>query len=59
MGILDKLKNDKPPEILYHYTTAKGLLGIFNTKSIWATHVSYLNDEQEFVYITTIFKKIM
>jgi hypothetical protein len=38
-----------PKGLLYHYTGQKGLLGILNSKSIWATHVRYLNDESEFV----------
>jgi hypothetical protein len=35
------------PELLYHYTTQEGLLGILESKKIWATHVRYLNDLQE------------
>jgi len=36
-----------PPEILYHYTTASGLLGILEKQSLWATDVGYLNDYME------------
>jgi len=36
------------PELLYHYTTQPGLIGILNEKSIWATHIAYLNDSSEF-----------
>jgi hypothetical protein len=35
------------PELLYHYTDQKGLLGIINDKCIWATHYRYLNDTSE------------
>lgn len=35
------------PKLIYHYTDQNGLLGILRTKSIWATHVRYLNDLQE------------
>jgi hypothetical protein len=37
------------PELLYHYTDQKGLLGIFGDKEkcIWATHYRYLNDTSE------------
>jgi hypothetical protein len=38
------------PEMLYHYTTLEGLLGILESKSIWATHIRYLNDAAEFNY---------
>lgn len=32
---------------LYHYTTAAGLSGILESKSLWATHSSFVNDEEE------------
>ena len=32
---------------LYHYTTAAGLSGILETKSLWATHAAFVNDEEE------------
>jgi hypothetical protein len=38
----------QPPDILYHYTTQPGLLGIIRTQEIWASHTQYLNDAREF-----------
>jgi hypothetical protein len=35
-------------DILYHYTTQQGLLGIIQSECLWATHCKYLNDKQEF-----------
>jgi len=35
------------PEILYHYTDARGLLGILENKNIRLTHVNYVNDSSE------------
>lgn len=32
---------------LYHYTTATGLSGILESKALWATHSSFMNDEEE------------
>lgn len=32
---------------LYHYTTADGLSGILESKSLWATHSSFVNDAEE------------
>ncbi len=37
-----------PPEILYHYTTQQGLLGIIGQREIWATRTQYMNDDREF-----------
>lgn len=31
-----------------HYTSAEGLMGILNSKQLWATHPRYLNDTGEF-----------
>jgi hypothetical protein len=36
-----------PPELLFHYTDAAGLLGIIQDSEIWATHVGFLNDTTE------------
>jgi hypothetical protein len=38
---------DLPP-ILYHYTSQTGLIGMLNTKTIWASKIHYLNDSKEF-----------
>ena len=35
------------PRLLYNYTTQAGLLGILESKSIWATHLRHLNDSSE------------
>ena len=35
------------PEILYHYTTAVGLVGIIQSQTLWATNAEFLNDAQE------------
>lgn len=40
----------KPPDVLYHYTTQVGLLGIVKNKEIWATHTQYLNDQREYIH---------
>src|ERR1700682_4515841 len=39
-----------PPKIsrpLFHYTDARGLIGIFETKCLFATHADFLNDSSE------------
>lgn len=37
-------------ELLYHYTTAAGFLGIVGSRSLWATSSNYLNDPSEMTY---------
>jgi hypothetical protein len=38
------------PELIYHYTTTAGLLGILDSKTLWATDAEFLNDAQELRY---------
>lgn len=39
-----------PPASLSHYTTLRGMMGIINTATIWASNVSFLNDSRELSY---------
>jgi hypothetical protein len=39
--------HDVEPDIIYHYTTSKGLIGIFKDHSMRATSALYLNDTTE------------
>jgi len=42
------LKRRPPiPDLLYHYTTIEGLLGIVKTGRLWLSHIKYLNDARE------------
>lgn len=38
----------KRPNVLYHYTTQAGLLGILDSDALWATKIHYLNDASEY-----------
>lgn len=40
--------NGTPPDVLFHYTSQSGFLGILDSKQIWATKIQYLNDYSEF-----------
>ena len=46
-------------ELLYHYTNQKGLLGILDSKSIWATHSHFLNDFSEHQIIFNALREIV
>jgi len=52
----------QPPAILYHYTSAEGLLGILSTNCIWGTQIQFLNDSTELSFgvatVNSILKKI-
>jgi hypothetical protein len=40
---------EPPSPRLYHYTSGRGLKGIFENHELWATHIYYLNDHSEYV----------
>lgn len=44
------LPSDATPAILYHYTTAAGLLGIVSNHNLRAGNFAYLNDATEITY---------
>lgn len=44
---LRQTENQAEPELLYHYTNEKGLYGILESDTIWATHYRFLNDTAE------------
>ena len=50
MYIVDVHGNQRVPEILYHYTTHSGFLGIAKTKTLWCTSISYLSDGKEYLH---------
>lgn len=44
-----KLEEKTLPEILYHYTSQDGLIGIIREQALWATKIQYMNDASELV----------
>jgi len=45
----ESLHAERPP-MLYHYTTAAGLIGIVGSQRLWATNARFLNDPSEIRY---------
>jgi hypothetical protein len=43
-----------PPQHLFHYTSAEGLLGIATRELLWASHADFLNDSSEPSYAMKI-----
>jgi hypothetical protein len=46
-----------PP--LFHYTNAEGLKGIVESKSLWASHVAFMNDPMEMNYAVALCREIL
>ncbi|MCA1490472.1 DUF2971 domain-containing protein [Ensifer sp. NBAIM29] len=53
---LNALKPDQ--QLLFHYTTFAGFLGIVSGLSMWASCIHYLNDSQEFKHGLAIAKEV-
>jgi hypothetical protein len=47
------------PELLYHYTDQKGLLGIVENKCLWATHSQFLNDLSEYQIVFDALRELI
>jgi len=45
---IDDHLNSAIPEVLWHYTSMQGFIGIIETKRVWATDIRHLNDRKEF-----------
>ena len=46
-------------DLVYHYTSVDGLLGIIKSKSLWFTECSVLNDESEGIHIVEKAKEVL
>jgi len=44
---------------LYHYTGINSLMGIANSKHIWASHAYYMNDSEEIVHACTVLENVL
>jgi Protein of unknown function (DUF2971) len=42
------------PPLLYHYTNARGLIGIVDAKELWATDARFLNDATELDHVREV-----
>lgn len=58
---LNKLRDEKitPQNSLFHYTSSNGLKGILDSKTLWFSHIDYLNDEGECRYTYNLLKSIV
>ena len=45
------------PTTLYHYASHEAALGIMTSGAVWATHLAYLNDQQELHHALRLFRR--
>jgi hypothetical protein len=55
---MSKPPSKKKPDLLWHYTNWAGLNGILKTGKLWASHIRYLNDSNEFRHALKIFETV-
>ena len=48
---------EKSQGVIYHYTSPEGLKGIFDTSSLFATDMYFLNDSSEGVYVISLIEE--
>jgi hypothetical protein len=48
-----------PPDVLYHYTTPAGLLGIISSGEIFLSDAAFLNDSSEVIYARHLVSSIL
>ena len=51
--------HEEPPEELFHYTSAGGLLEIVQSNQIWATNLEFMNDFLEVKYAKELFMEVV
>jgi hypothetical protein len=44
---------------LFHYTNQKGIIGILESRKLWATSILYMNDSKELLYALNLAKTII
>jgi hypothetical protein len=47
LGDTNMAENEKMPDVVYHYTSIATMIKIVESKKMWATSISYLNDTRE------------
>jgi hypothetical protein len=53
------VSDDTLPALLHHYTDRAGLVGIVESRTLWATDIRFLNDETEALYARELFGSLV
>jgi hypothetical protein len=59
MRQLDEFFSPTADRTLYHYTGIGGLLGIVRSRTIWASHIYYLNDSKEILHACEVLDSVL
>lgn len=53
------LLRSETPELIFHYTSLEGLVGIVDSRTIWLTDYAYLNDKRELTHGTDLVRDVI
>lgn len=59
MRTIEDLFSEPPVTTLYHYTGIGGLMGIVESRSLWASHIYYLNDAAEIIHARDVLRGLV
>ena len=57
--LLKLISPRRKPQTLFHYTSGSGLIGILESRSIWATSIRFLNDSTEYSLAFNLARKVV
>jgi 5-carboxymethyl-2-hydroxymuconate isomerase len=57
--LIQALGKGRRPRLLYHYSSGSALLGILESRSIWATNIRFLNDSTEYRFALEMAKSLV
>ena len=49
----------RPKGRIYHYSSQRGLLGILDTRELWATKIQFMNDAEEFRHAVALARAVL
>lgn len=58
MKQIDSYFSPTADRTLYHYSGIHGLLGIVETRAVWASHIYYLNDSKEILHACEVLEQL-
>lgn len=59
MRQLDEFFLSRVDRTLYHYTGIGGLIGLVDSRCVWASHVYYLNDSREILHAVEVLRSVL
>lgn len=59
MRQIDSFFSPTADRTLYHYTGIRSLLGIVDSRAVWASHIYYLNDSKEILHACEVLGRLL